>query len=299
MSMALARTSNPIIPLPIRDVAAGSVSATEAIHFSTDDLITVSGLGKTFDTPAGAVEALSMINFSVRDGEFVSLLGPSGCGKSTLLMLLAGLERASEGSIRIDGKVTLESYERAGIVFQDPTLMPWRSALDNVLFPVVMKGLSTVKYIDRARQLLEQVGLSEASERRPRQLSGGMRQRVALCRALINDPTILFLDEPFSALDAITRDEMNQVLLDLWDRHRRAALFVTHSIREAALLSDRILVMSAQPGTIIADIRVDFSRPRDFSITSSPSFNALCDRLRTLVLNAHGVARRDRGGGDG
>jgi NitT/TauT family transport system ATP-binding protein len=299
MSTAPARTSNPVIPLPIRNVSAESARATEAIHFSADDLITVSGLGKTFDTPAGAVEVLKLINFSVRDGQFVSLLGPSGCGKSTLLMLLAGLERASEGSVRIDGKVTREPYERAGIAFQDPTLMPWRSALDNVLFPVVMKGQSAIKYIDRARQLLEQVGLSEASQRRPRQLSGGMRQRVALCRALINDPMILFLDEPFSALDAITRDEMNQVLLDLWDRHRRTALFVTHSIREAALLSDRILVMSAQPGTIIADIRVDFPRPRDFSITSSPTFNALCDRLRALVLNAHGAARQGRGGGDG
>jgi NitT/TauT family transport system ATP-binding protein len=297
MSAARSQTVIQVIPLPVAPVVgARSTAATQA---AADDVIAVYRLGKIFSSPGGAVEALRLINFSIRQGEFVSLLGPSGCGKSTLLMLLAGLEQASEGSIHIEGKVSREPYERAGIVFQEPTLMPWRSALDNVLFPVVMKGLQTSKYIDRAKALLEQVGLTEASARRPRQLSGGMRQRVALCRALIDDPTILFLDEPFSALDAITRDEMSQVLLDLWDRHRRTAVFVTHSIREAALLSDRVLVMSARPGTIIADIRVDFPRPRDFAITSSPPFNALCDRLRGLVLNAHGAARQFVGGVDG
>jgi NitT/TauT family transport system ATP-binding protein len=297
MSTARSRTARQFIPLPVAPaVGARSTVESQAV---ADDLIAVHGLGKVFNSPSGAVEALRLIDFSIRQGEFVSLLGPSGCGKSTLLMLLAGLEQASEGSIRIEDKVSREPYGRAGIVFQEPTLMPWRSALDNVLFPVVMKGLPTSKYIHRAKALLEQVGLTEASARRPRQLSGGMRQRVALCRALIDDPTILFLDEPFSALDAITRDEMSQVLLDLWDRYRRTAVFVTHSIREAALLSDRVLVMSARPGTIIADIRVDFPRPRDFAITSSAPFNALCDRLRGLVLNAHGAARRFVGGVDG
>ena len=297
MSTALPRPAPHIIPLPLPP-ATGARSTGEG-RAAADDLIAVYGLGKIFSSPIGPVEALRLINFSIRQGEFVSLLGPSGCGKSTLLLLLAGLEQASEGSIRIEGHASRQPYERAGIVFQEPTLMPWRSALDNVLFPIVMKGLSTSKYVDRAKALLEQVGLTDASARRPRQLSGGMRQRVALCRALINDPTVLFLDEPFSALDAITRDEMSQVLLDLWDRHRRTAVFVTHSIREAALLSDRVLIMSARPGTIIADIRVDFPRPRDFTITSSPAFNALCDRLRGLVQSAHGVARQRAGGVDG
>jgi NitT/TauT family transport system ATP-binding protein len=297
MSTARPRTASFVIPLSVPP-AIGS-RLTEESRVATDGLIAVSGLGKIFGSASGPVEALRKINFSIQHGEFVSLLGPSGCGKSTLLMLLAGLEQASEGSIRIEGKVSSEPYERAGIVFQEPTLMPWRSALDNVLFPIVMKGLSTKTYIGRAKALLEQVGLTDAAARRPRQLSGGMRQRVALCRALINDPIILFLDEPFSALDAITRDEMNQVLLELWDRHRRTSVFVTHSIREAALLSDRVLVMCARPGTIIADIRVDFPRPRDFAITSSPAFNVLCDHLRGLVLNAHGAARQRAGGVDG
>ena len=297
MRTASPRTARQVIPLPL--AAAAPVRAIGDDQAAADELIAVRAVGKTFSSPGGAVEALRLVDFSVRQGEFVSLLGPSGCGKSTLLMMLAGLEQPTEGSVRIEGKMTREPYERAGIVFQEPTLMPWRNALDNVLFPVVMKGLPRSKYIDRARELLEQVGLGDALTRRPRQLSGGMRQRVALCRALINDPSILFLDEPFSALDAITRDEMNQALLDLWDRHRRTAIFVTHSIREAALLSDRILVMSTRPGTIIADIRVDFARPRDFSITSSAGFNALCDRLRGLVQNAHGAARRGLGAGNG
>jgi NitT/TauT family transport system ATP-binding protein len=298
MSTARPRTASYIIPLPVPPAIGSRLTDAES-GTVPDDLIAVSGLGKIFSSPSGPVEALRKIDFSIRQGEFVSLLGPSGCGKSTLLMLLAGLQQASEGSIRIEGKVSSEPYERAGIVFQEPTLMPWRSALDNVLFPIVMKGLATKTYIGRAKVLLQQVGLTDASARRPRQLSGGMRQGVALCRALINDPTVLFLDEPFSALDAITRDEMNQVLLELWDRHRRTAVFVTHSIREAALLSDRVLVMSARPGTIIADIRVDFPRPRDFAITSSPAFNVLCDRLRGLVLNAHGAGRQRAGGADG
>jgi NitT/TauT family transport system ATP-binding protein len=295
MNPAPSPIARQVIPLPLAAAAASHADAE--VHFAADDLIAVRSLGKTFASPAGPVEALRLVNFSVRNGEFVSLLGPSGCGKSTLLMLLAGLEQASEGSIRIEGAAVREPYERAGIVFQDATLMPWRNAIDNVLFPIVMKGLSPAKYAGRARELLEQVGLADAANRRPAQLSGGMRQRVALCRALINEPNILFLDEPFSALDAITRDEMNQVLLDFWDRHRRTALFVTHSIREAALLSDRILVMSARPGTIIADIRVDFARPRDFSITGTPAFNALCDHLRALVLNAHGGTCATSGGG--
>jgi NitT/TauT family transport system ATP-binding protein len=273
-------SSEPMVP------AAGGAS----IHFDASDLIAAESLGKVFGTRAGPIEALRDVRFSIRSGEFISILGPSGCGKSTLLMLLAGLEKASFGGVTIAGKRVEEPYAKAGIVFQDATLMPWRNALDNVLFPIAMTGRPLARYRARAEELLTLVGLSDATQLRPRQLSGGMRQRVALCRSFIDDPLILFLDEPFSALDAISRDEMSQVFLDLWDRHHKTAVFVTHSVREAALLSDRVLVMAKNPGHIIADVRVDFPRPRDFSLSTSISFNRLCERLRELVLDAHGSA---------
>jgi len=273
-----------------------AVASVNQTHFAASDLIVAESLGKAFAARTGPVQALSDVRFSIRSGEFVSILGPSGCGKSTLLLLLAGLEKPSQGSVRIGGKLIDSPYQAAGIVFQDPTLMPWRNALDNVLFPVVMTGRSPAKYRNRALALLKLAGLTDAIERRPRQLSGGMRQRVALCRALIDDPVILFLDEPFSALDAINRDEMNQFFLDLWDRHHKTAVFVTHSVREATLLSDRILVMGTRPGRIIADIRVDFPRPRGFSLSMSADFNRLCEQLRGLVQNAHG-ARQSPGTG--
>jgi NitT/TauT family transport system ATP-binding protein len=272
-------------------------SPKPTIHFNPGDPIVVQDLAKTFRGRRGEVAALDGLNFSMRPGEFVAVLGPSGCGKSTLLMSLAGLESPSNGRITVRGAPIDGPYDGTGIVFQDPTLMPWRSALDNVLFPIVMTGRSTEAYRERATELLAQVGLSDALTRLPRELSGGMRQRVALCRALIDSPDILFLDEPFSALDAITRDDMNQVLLALWERHPKTAIFVTHSIREAVLLADRILVMSARPGRIIADVNVPFKRPRDFPLTGTQPFNELCEELRNLILGANqGLPKQSDGG---
>jgi NitT/TauT family transport system ATP-binding protein len=238
---------------------------------------------KIYGKGAAAFEAVSSATFSVEKGEFVSLLGPSGCGKSTLLMMIAGLEPLNAGRILAGGTPIEEPRAEIGIVFQDPTLLPWKTALQNVLFPIEMMHRDRSSYLGRATELLQLVGLADAIHKRPSQLSGGMRQRVSLCRALVADPSILLMDEPFSALDAITRDDMNIVLLNLWDRYRKTVLFVTHSIREAVLLSDRVLVMGSSPSRIIADIKVPFARPRDITMEEAGDFNELCATLRELI----------------
>jgi NitT/TauT family transport system ATP-binding protein len=241
---------------------------------------------KVYGRGRAAFEAVRTATFHVAQGEFVSLLGPSGCGKSTLLMMIAGLESVTDGRILAGGTVIEEPRSEIGIVFQDPTLLPWKTALQNILFPIEMMHRSRAAHIDRATELLELVGLADAGNKRPSQLSGGMRQRVSLCRALIADPAILLMDEPFSALDAITRDDMNIVLLELWEHYRKTVLFVTHSIREAVLLSDRVLIMGGTPSSIIADIKVPFVRPRHFAIGDTPEFNELCANLREEITRA-------------
>jgi NitT/TauT family transport system ATP-binding protein len=241
---------------------------------------------KIYGDGARAFEAVRAVSFSVREGEFVSLLGPSGCGKSTLLMMVGGLESLSAGTIQLGGTPVIGPRPKTGIIFQDPMLLPWKSALDNVLFPIDMMRLPRADYTGRAHDLLRMMGLGEAMGKRPAQLSGGMRQRVSICRALVGDPAIMLMDEPFSALDAITRDEMNVLMLDLWERYRKTALFVTHSIREAVLLSDRVLVMGGQPATIIEDVRIPFPRPRDFGLTEATEFNAICGHLRAQINKA-------------
>jgi NitT/TauT family transport system ATP-binding protein len=238
---------------------------------------------KVFGKGVKAFEAVSSATFSVEKGEFVSILGPSGCGKSTLLMMVAGLETTSGGRITAGGAPMTEPRSEIGIVFQDPTLLPWKTSLQNVLFPIEVTHRDRAAYRDRAIELLRTVGLGDSLHKRPSQLSGGMRQRVSLCRALVSDPSILLMDEPFSALDAITRDDMNVVLLNLWERYRKTVLFVTHSIREAILLSDRVLVMGRSPSRIIADVKVSFARPRNFNIEETSEFNVLRATLRDLI----------------
>ena len=246
------------------------------------------GLRKIYGEGAAAFEAVRGVNFTVDEGEFVTLLGPSGCGKSTLLMLVGGLETLSGGSIQLEGTPVIGPRPETGIIFQDPMLLPWKSALDNVLFPIDMMRRPRAAYSARAHELLQMMGLSEAVRKKPSQLSGGMRQRVSICRALIGDPHIMLMDEPFSALDAITRDELNVLMLDLWERYRKTALFVTHSIREAVLLSDRVLVMGGRPATIVEEVRIPFARPRDFALTEAAEFNAICGHLRGLINEARG-----------
>jgi NitT/TauT family transport system permease protein len=237
------------------------------------DYVVVDGVRKVYGAGARALEAVSLVSFSARTGEFISILGPSGCGKSTLLMMVAGLEPVTAGRIAVDGRLVTGPRAGTGVIFQDPVLLPWKSVVDNVLFPIRILRRPVDGFRQRAAELLDAVGLAEFHAKRPHQLSGGMRQRAAICRALIHDPALLLMDEPFSALDAMTRDEMNALLMDIWHRYRKTVLFVTHSIREAVFLSDRVLVMARRPSTIIADVGVPLPRPRDLSIEETPAFN--------------------------
>jgi NitT/TauT family transport system ATP-binding protein len=246
--------------------------------------IAAHGVGKTYASAGTVVEAVRNANLLVRKGEFVSILGPSGCGKSTLLMIVAGLEEATSGRVEMHGRAVTSPSTDVGLVFQEPTLLPWKSVLENIVLPVKLLGKKPAQlYVDRGRQLMDAVGLHGFADSSPRQLSGGMRQRAAICRALINDAPVLLMDEPFSALDAITRDDMNELLLALWQQMDKTALFITHSIREAIFLSDRVVVMSARPSRIAADIAIPFGRPRSASIQDDPRFAELSQQIRKLI----------------
>jgi NitT/TauT family transport system ATP-binding protein len=235
----------------------------------------------------GDLEAIRQVSFDVGEGEFLGVLGPSGCGKSTLLMMIAGLISPSGGEIRVkDAKVTGPRRE-VGVVFQLPVLLPWRTVLQNVLFPIELLRLPRSQYELRAMDLLRMTKIEEFAARLPRELSGGMRQRVAICRALVHNPGILLMDEPFSALDAITRDEMGVELLRIWQAHRKTVIFVTHSIREAAFLSDRVLVMGRRPATIIDDLAIDLPRPRHIAMMEDEAFNRLVRHLRKAIEASH------------
>ena len=239
-----------------------------------------------------AVEAVSRVSFCVPQGQFVAILGPSGCGKSTLLMMVGGLEAATSGTISVGGTPITGPRTSIGIMFQDSTLLPWKSALDNVLFPIRVLKRPLGAYREAAQGLLERVGLDGFEHKKPHELSGGMRQRVAICRALVYDPDLLLMDEPFSALDAITRDEMNELLLELWQQYTKTALFVTHSIREAVFLADRVLVMTRRPATVVEDLVVPFARPRSLDIGESREFNEICGHLRQRIEDGHIGARQ-------
>jgi NitT/TauT family transport system ATP-binding protein len=233
------------------------------------------------------LEAIRNVSFDVAGGEFLSLLGPSGCGKSTLLMMVAGLIDATEGEISINGKAVSGPRREVGVVFQQPVLLPWRKVLDNVLFPIELLKLPRAQYEKRAMELLAMAKIDDFARHLPRQLSGGMRQRVSICRALIHDPGILLMDEPFSALDALTRDEMGVELLRIWQANRKTVIFVTHSIREAAFLSDRVLVMGRRPATIVEEAIIDLPRPRHIAMMEDEGFNRHVRRLRKAIEASH------------
>jgi NitT/TauT family transport system ATP-binding protein len=235
----------------------------------------------------GKLEAIRNVAVDIADGEFVSVLGPSGCGKSTLLMMVAGLTQPSSGEIILTGSPVTAPRGDVGVVFQNPVLLPWRSVLDNVLFPIELLRLSRQKYRPRALELLKMVKLEEFAEAYPRQLSGGMQQRTAICRALIHNPSTLLMDEPFSALDAITRDDMAVELLRIWQANRKTVVFVTHSIREAVFLSDRVLVMGRRPATIIDEVRIELPRPRHIGMMEEESFNLYVRHLRKSIETSH------------
>ena len=233
------------------------------------------------------LEAIRNVSFDVADGEFLSLLGPSGCGKSTLLMMVAGLIDSTEGEIAVNGKAVAGPRREVGVVFQQPVLLPWRRVLDNVLFPIELLKLPRAQYEKRAMDLLAMAKIDDFAHHLPRQLSGGMRQRVSICRALIHDPRILLMDEPFSALDALTRDEMGIELLRIWQANRKTVIFVTHRIREAVLLSDRVLVMGRRPSTIVEELAIDLPRPRHIAMTEDESFNRFVRTLRKAIEASH------------
>lgn len=253
--------------------------------------IQVDSVRKVYNPGRGQTEAIKLVSLDVAEGEFVSIIGPSGCGKSTLLMMIGGLEPVTAGRIDIDGQEVAGPRRGSGVVFQDATLLPWKTVLENVLFPIKIQRKQLTPYRERARELLDLVGLTGFSDKRPHELSGGMRQRAAICRALIDDPDILLMDEPFSALDAITRDELNVALADIWERYRKTALFITHSIREAVFLSDRVLVMTQRPATIAKEMKVTFNRPRDRDIEENPEFNRICAQLRSTIEAVRGHAQ--------
>ena len=236
------------------------------------------------------MRALESVSFDVRAGEFVSIVGPSGCGKSTLVMLIGGLLPPSGGRVVIDGATVDHPQTNLGIVFQNPVLLAWRRAIDNVLLQFEMRDLAPGPYRERARALLAGVGLEGFEHCYPHELSGGMRQRVSICRALIHDPPLLLMDEPFGALDALTRDQLVLDLQRLWSRGRKTVVFITHSITEAVLLSDRVLVMTPRPGTIDTIIDVDLPRPRRLAIREDPRFAKYTRAIHERFL-AHGVLR--------
>jgi NitT/TauT family transport system ATP-binding protein len=239
------------------------------------------GVAKRYMTASGdAVEALGAIDLDIAAGEFVAIVGPSGCGKSTLLMLVSGLIPATAGAITVGGTPVKGAVGKAGIVFQRDVLLDWRTVLGNVMLPVEIKKLDPVTSLKKARDLLRSVGLAEFEEKYPGELSGGMRQRVAICRALVQDPGLLLMDEPFGALDALTREQMNLDLQRIWLRDRNTVMFITHSIEEAVLLADRVVVMTPRPGRIADVLAVDLPRPRGAHARSENVFVDCVERIR-------------------
>ncbi|QIB36223.1 ABC transporter ATP-binding protein [Ancylobacter pratisalsi] len=248
-------------------------------------MIALEGVSKHFRDRAGReVHALGPVDLTIRTGEFVSLVGPSGCGKSTLLRLIAGLEPASAGTLNRYGNPLSSPSHEVGIIFQEHVLFPWASVLENVLLPADILSLPRESAQARAWQLLEMTGLKDFAHHRPQNLSGGMKQRAAFCRAMLADPRFLLLDEPFGALDALTREELSLELSRLWGALGRTAFMITHDIDEAILLGDRVLVMSPRPGRIEADIEVDLPRPRSIDTQSLPRFLEIKNQVRHLIF---------------
>jgi NitT/TauT family transport system ATP-binding protein len=247
-------------------------------------VILLSGVAKTFrGRDGGEVQALTGIDLRVAPGEFVAIVGASGCGKSTLLRLVAGLVPVTLGRIEVDGSLVADPRADTAMVFQAPTLLPWADVLRNVTFPLRLMGRATRDTEDGARALLAKAGLAGFETKLPRELSGGMQQRVAICRALLQQPRVLLMDEPFGALDALTREEMSLELLRIWGETGAAVLFVTHSISEAVLLADRVVVMSPRPGRIADIVPVELPRPRDFAQEAHPAFHAAAQRIRATI----------------
>jgi NitT/TauT family transport system ATP-binding protein len=267
-----------------------SETATATPARASTVCIELRGAGKVYPSRRGEVVALQDVNLDIEDGEFVSLLGPSGCGKSTLLKCVAGLEDISSGKLLVRGEPVDGPPLGLGMVFQRDLLLDWRTVLDNTLIMAEFQGLDRREQKPRAIALLERFGLGGFIDRHPWELSGGMRQRAAICRALLTEPQILLMDEPFGALDAMTRDDLNVELTRIWQTARRTVLFVTHSIAEAIFLSDRVVVMTPGPGRVREVVRIELPRPRPLAVQGTPEFAAYVTYLRGLFAEL-GVAR--------
>jgi NitT/TauT family transport system ATP-binding protein len=255
--------------------------------------VDIRGVTKRYLTARGEeVHALDAIDLLIEPGEFVSIVGPSGCGKSTLMMLVSGLIPVTTGAIAVGGTIVRGPVPAAGIVFQRDVLLDWRTVLANVLLPVEIRKLDRASHLQKAKDLLASVGLSEFEDKYPGELSGGMRQRVSICRALVQDPDLLLMDEPFGALDALTREQMNQDLQRMWLRNRNTVVFITHSIDEAVYLADRVIVMSSRPGRIADIVEVGLPRPRRAQVRSDRRFIDHVERIRAHFM-ALGVLTED------
>lgn len=256
--------------------------------------VSVRNLSITFESASGPLTVLSEFNLAVKRNEFVSLIGPSGCGKTTVLRCIANLLAPSAGELKVNGLAPQEAVKRRqiGYVFQSATLLEWRNVLKNVLLPLELSGVSRKNAVPRAQAMIERVGLSGFVKHYPRQLSGGMQQRVAIARAMVMEPDIILMDEPFAALDEMTRDDMNQWLTEVFVATRSTVLFVTHNIREAIQLSDRVVVMASGPGRIIKEFGVDFPRPRTGELLFSPEFNELRQGAEQSLYSAAHAMRK-------
>ena len=257
--------------------------------------ITLQGIHKAYLTSSGRTVALQDVNLKVANDEFVALVGPSGCGKSTLLQIISALIRPSRGTASINNAPVLSPSRDVGIVFQQAVLLPWRSVLDNVLLPAEILGLDIKKARERAYQLLEMVHLTGFEARRPNELSGGMQQRAAICRALIHSPSVLLMDEPFAALDAMTREELGFELLRIWTIEKKTIIFVTHNIPEAILLADRVVAMSPRPGRISEIVKIDLPRPRTLDMQFTQKFKGYSDRVRAVIDQGQEKQHKKRG----
>jgi len=252
-------------------------------------LIAIEQVSRVFSTASRTVTALDNVSFGIQPGNFVSIVGPSGCGKSTLLKIISGLMPCSSGSVTVAGRQVDSPLENVGMVFQAPVLLKWRSVLGNVLLPVEFAKLDTANFTEKARALIKLVGLEGFEDMYPHELSGGMQQRASLCRALVTDPQLLLMDEPFGALDAMTRDELDMELLRIWGERKKTVLFVTHSIQEAVFLSDLVFVMSARPGRLLETLAIDLPRPRTMEIMSDVKFGEYTLKIRALLASANGA----------
>jgi NitT/TauT family transport system ATP-binding protein len=252
----------------------------ECDHGSPGAFVRIDNVEKSFSSQKRQVKAVDGVSLSIRPGEFVSVVGPSGCGKSTLMMMVSGLLPVSAGRIDVREQKVTAPVTDVGIVFQRDALLEWRTILDNVLLQIDVRGFERARYEPKARELLKRVGLGGFEEYHPWELSGGMRQRVSMCRALVHNPSMLLMDEPFGALDALTREQMNVDLQRIWMEDRKTVLFITHSIWEAIFLADRVIVMSPRPGRIAKEIIVDLPRPRRLAVRESAEFGHYASQVR-------------------